>query len=228
MSSPPGRLLRVGVLVSGTGTNLQALIDACRSGKVPARIVVVVSNVPGAYALQRARRAGIPAVVHDHRTFLSREAFEAAVRDTLLAHEVDLVCLAGFLRILSPRFVHAFAGRLMNIHPALLPAFGGKGMYGDRVHRAVLDSGARVSGCTVHFVTEEPDAGPIILQAVVPVQDDDTPETLAVRVRQEELRLYPQAVRLFAEGRLRVEGNRVRILPEVSAGSARREDGRQV
>ncbi len=215
-----GEVLRVGVLVSGTGTNLQALIDACRAGEVPAEIAVVISNVPGAYALERARRAGIPAVVHDHRRFPTREAFEQALRDSLLAHRVELVCLAGFLRILSPGFVRAFAGRIMNIHPALLPAFGGKGMYGDRVHRAVLASGARLSGCTVHFVTEVPDAGPIILQAAVPVLDDDTPETLASRVRREECRLYPEAVRLFAEGRLRIEGNRVRILPELAAGAA--------
>jgi folate-dependent phosphoribosylglycinamide formyltransferase PurN len=124
------------------------------------------------------------------------------------------VCLAGFLRILSPSFVHAFRGRIMNIHPALLPAFGGKGMYGERVHEAVLASGAGESGCTVHFVTEEPDAGPIIAQTTVPVEDGDTPATLSARVRKAELRLYPLAVRLFAEGRLRIDGSRVRVLPE--------------
>lgn len=205
--------LRVGVLVSGTGTNLQALIDACRSGEVPAEIVVVVSNVPDAFALERAREAGIPAVVVSHRAFPAKAAFEAALRVTLESFHVGLVCLAGFLRILSPAFVEAFAGRLMNIHPALLPAFGGKGMYGERVHEAVLASGAWVSGCSVHFVSEVPDGGPIILQAAVPVCSDDTPATLASRVRREEHRLYPLAVGLFAEGRLRIEGNRVRILP---------------
>ncbi len=205
---------RVGVLVSGTGTNLQALLDACGSGDVPAEIAVVISNVPEAFALARARRAGVPAVVLDHRTFPTKAAFEAALRETLGAYGVDLVCLAGFLRILSPSFVAAFAGRIMNIHPALLPAFGGKGMFGERVHEAVLASGVRQSGCTVHFVTEEPDAGPIIVQATVPVQDGDTVTTLAARVRKEELRLYPLAARLFAEGRLRIEGNRVRVLPE--------------
>jgi len=201
------------VLVSGTGTVLQALIDACRSGEARAEIAVVVSNVPGAFALERARTAGIPAVTLDHRDFPSRAAFEAALRTALDGAKVGLVCLAGFLRILTSRFVDAYAGRMMNIHPALLPAFGGKGMYGDRVHEAVLASGARLSGCTVHFVTRDADAGPIIVQAPVPVEDDDTPATLSARIRREELRAYPLAVRLFAEGRLRIEGNRVRVLP---------------
>jgi phosphoribosylglycinamide formyltransferase 1 len=208
------RPLRIGVLASGAGTNLQALIDACRSGDVPGEIAVVASNVPAAFALERARHDDIPALVLDHRDFPAKAAFEAALRETLESYHVGLVCLAGFVRILSPAFVRAFAGRIMNIHPALLPAFGGKGMYGERVHRAVLASGVRVSGCTVHFVTEVPDGGPIILQAAVPVRDDDTPETLAARVRREEHHLYPLVVRLFAEGRLRIAGNRVRILPE--------------
>lgn len=205
--------LRVGVLVSGAGTVLQALIDACRRGDVPAEIVVVISNVPGCYALERARAAGIRAVTIDHRDFSSRAAFEAVLRTTLEEAGAGLVCLAGFLRILTPSFVDAFAGRIMNIHPALLPAFGGKGMYGDRVHEAVLASGARVSGCTVHFVTRDADAGPIIVQAPVAVEDGDTPATLSARVRREELRAYPLAVRLFAEDRLRIEQNRVRRLP---------------
>jgi formyltetrahydrofolate-dependent phosphoribosylglycinamide formyltransferase len=152
-------------------------------------------------------------VVVDHRIHRPRAAFEAALLAALRAERAELVCLAGFLRILSPAFVSAFAGRITNIHPALLPAFGGKGMYGEHVHEAVLASGARVSGCTVHFVTDVADGGPIIAQAVVPVEDDDTPATLAARVGREERRLYPGVVRLFAEGRLRIEGNRVRILP---------------
>jgi phosphoribosylglycinamide formyltransferase 1 len=204
-------LLRLGVFVSATGTNLQALIDACQAGQVPAEVAVVVSNAPEALALERARRAGIAAAVVDHREFPTQAAFETALLETVESHRVDLICLAGFLRILSPAFVGAFPGRIMNIHPALLPAFGGKGMYGERVHQAVLASGARVSGCTVHFVSEVPDGGPIIAQSVVPVRDDDTPATLAARIRREELRLYPLAVRLFAEGRLQVESNRVRI-----------------
>jgi phosphoribosylglycinamide formyltransferase-1 len=210
--------LRVGVLVSGGGSNLQALVDACRAGAVPAEIAVVISNVPAAFALVRARQCGIPAAVFDHRTFGSPEAFEAEVCAALDRQRVGLVCLAGFLRILSPGFVDAFAGRIMNIHPALLPAFGGKGMYGERVHRAVLAAGVRISGCTVHFVTAVPDGGPIIAQAAVPVEDDDTPHTLAARVGREERRLYPLAVALFAQGRLRIEGNRVRKLPALGAG----------
>ncbi len=213
------RRLRLGVLVSGAGTNLQALIDACRSGEPAAEVVVVVSNVPGAFALERARRDDIPAVVVNHRDFPTKAAFEAALQETLESFRVGLVCLAGFLRILSPEFVRAFDGRIMNIHPALLPSFGGKGMYGEHVHRAVMASGARVSGCTVHFVTEVPDGGPIILQTAVPVRDDDTPVTLAARIRREEHRLYPMAVRLFAEDRLRIEGNRVRILPQIPPSS---------
>lgn len=213
--------LRVGVLVSGTGTVLQALIDACRSRKVPAQIAVVISNVPGAFALDRARTAGIPAVTLDHREFPNRAEFEVALQDTLNQARVQLVCLSGFLRILTPGFVDAFAGRIMNIHPALLPAFGGKSMYGDRVHEAVLASGARVSGCTVHFVTRDPDAGPVIVQTAVPVEDDDTAATLSARVRREELRAYPLAVRLFAEGRLQVQGNRVHVLPPRTGGPDR-------
>jgi phosphoribosylglycinamide formyltransferase-1 len=213
----PEAEVRVGVLVSGTGTVLQSLIDACRSGAVPARIVLVVSNVPDAFALERARGAGIAAVTLDHRRFAGRAAFEAALREALDAAQVDLVCLAGFLRILSPDFAARYAGRMMNIHPALLPAFGGKGMYGDRVHEAVLASGTRVTGCTVHFVTADPDAGPIIAQATVSVEDDDTPATLSARVRREELRMYPLAVKWFAEGRLRIEGNRVRVLATPAA-----------
>jgi phosphoribosylglycinamide formyltransferase-1 len=213
----PEAEVRVGVLVSGTGTVLQSLIDACRSGAVPARIVLVVSNVPDAFALERARGAGIAAVTLDHRRFAGRAAFEAALREALDAAQVDLVCLAGFLRILSPDFAARYAGRMMNIHPALLPAFGGKGMYGDRVHEAVLASGTRVTGCTVHFVTADPDAGPIIAQATVSVEDDDTPATLSARVRREELRMYPLAVKWFAEGRLRIEGNRVRVLTTPAA-----------
>ncbi len=211
-------LLRVGVLVSGTGSNLQALIDACRRGDAPAAIAVVISNVPMAFALERARAAGIPAVVVNHRDHASVEAFEAALWEALVTHRVELVCLAGFLRILSPGFVGASPGRILNIHPALLPAFGGKGMYGERVHRAVLASGVRHSGCTVHFVTDVPDGGPIIAQAIVPVEQGDTPATLAARVAKEEHRLYPEVVRLFAEHRLRLEGDRVRILPPVGSG----------
>jgi phosphoribosylglycinamide formyltransferase-1 len=213
--------IRIGVLASGNGTNLQAIMDACNRGEIPGRVVVVVSNNPKARALDRARLAGIPAVAMHHRAFPDRDTFDAKLVEILHSYEVDLICLAGFLRVLGPSFIRQFPERVMNIHPALLPAFGGLGMYGDRVHQTVLDSGVRFSGCTIHFANEAPDGGPIILQAVVPVYDTDTAQTLAERVVAEEHRLYPEAVKLFAEGRLQVVGRRVRILParEVAAAS---------
>lgn len=206
------RPLRIAVLASGRGTNLQAIIDACNLGDIPGAVVVVVSDNPKAGALERARRAGIPVVVLAVRSFPKREQFEARFLEALQLYQPDLVCLAGFMRILSPAFVQHFVGRMMNIHPALLPAFGGVGMYGEHVHRAVLDRGVRVSGCTVHFVDDVPDGGPIIVQAAVPVSEDDTVSTLAERIAEHEHRLYPEAILLFAEGRLRIEGRRVRIL----------------
>ena len=209
------------MLASGNGTNLQAIIDACARGEIPGRVVVVVSNNPKARALERARRAGIPAVAMHHRAFPDRDTFDAKLAEILYSYEVDLICLAGFMRVLGSTFIRQFHERVMNIHPALLPAFGGLGMYGDRVHQTVLDSGVRFSGCTIHFANEAPDGGPIILQAVVPVHETDTAQTLAERVVAEEHRLYPEAVKLFAEGRLQVVGRRVRILParEVAAAS---------
>ena len=205
-------VVRIGVLASGEGTNSQAILDACARGEVPGQVVVVVSNKPGARALERARAAGVPAVLLDHRAYADRQAFEQHLAEVLKTHAVDLVCLAGFLRILSPWFVAQFPGRIMNIHPALLPSFGGRGMYGAHVHETVLAYGVKVSGCTIHFVDDTPDGGPIILQAAVPVRDDDTPSTLAARIAAQEHHLYPEAVTLFAAGRLRVEGRRVRIL----------------
>jgi phosphoribosylglycinamide formyltransferase-1 len=201
--------VRIGVLVSGTGTTLQAILDACRAGEVPGQVVVVVSSRPEAFALQRARSTGVPALVLVPGDFPSRQVYDAALADLLDAWEVDLVCLAGFVRILGPEFVRRFSGRILNIHPSLLPAFGGPGMYGERVHEAVLRSGAKISGCTVHLVDETPDGGPIVLQAAVPVRDDDTVATLAARVAEQERRLYPQAIRLYALGRLAVRGQRV-------------------
>ncbi|HXF81245.1 MAG TPA: phosphoribosylglycinamide formyltransferase [bacterium] len=205
-------MIRIGVLASGGGSNLQAIIDACARGEIDGAVVVVISNNPKARALDRARRAGIPAVAMHHRAFPDRDTFDAKLVEILHSYTVDLVCLAGFMRILGPAFIAEFPGRIMNIHPALLPAFGGLGMYGERVHRAVLDSGVKFSGCTIHFANEAPDGGPIILQAVVPVRDDDTVETLAARIAREEHRLYPEAIRLFAQGRLQVVGRRVRVL----------------
>lgn len=200
----------IGVLVSGRGTNLQAIIDATETGKLKAKIAVVISNVNDAYALKRAEKHNIPALFIDHKSFPDRESFDRAVAKEFKKYKVDLVLLAGFMRILSPYFVEEYRNRIMNIHPALLPAF--KGLYGEKVHKAVLESGTKFSGPTVHFVTEDVDGGPIILQKVVPVIDGDTPESLAKRVLEKEHEAYPEAVRLFIEGKLKIEKKRVRIL----------------
>jgi len=207
--------LRVGVLASGGGTNLQTIIDNCAAGSIDAQVVVVISDVECG-ALDRARRAGIPAEHIDRRDkqrYPTREAFDRAVLDCLRAHDVALVCLAGYLRVMTSELVDAYACRMMNTHPALLPSFGGEAMWGHHVHQAVLDYGCKVSGCTIHFVWLETDGGPIILQRAVPVEEDDTPETLAARILPNEHEIYSQAIQLFAEGRLKIEGRRVRILP---------------
>jgi phosphoribosylglycinamide formyltransferase-1 len=207
--------LRVGALASGGGSNLQAIMDNCAAGKIDAEVVVVISDV-ACGALERAERAGIPAVLIDRRDkerFPTRQAFDEVVIERLQQYQVDLVCHAGYLRIMTERIFEIYEGRIMNIHPALLPAFGGKGMWGHHVHQAVLDSGCKLSGCTVHFVSQEVDAGPIILQRAVPVEEDDTPNTLAARILPYEHELYSQAIQLFAEGRLSIKGRRVRILP---------------
>jgi phosphoribosylglycinamide formyltransferase-1 len=194
---------KVGVLVSGRGSNLQALIDAARRGELGGEVAVVVSNVESALGLEHARKAGIPAVFRDHRG-KKREAFDAEVVEILRAHHVDLVCLAGFMRLLSPVFVRAFPGRVVNIHPALLPAFPGL-----EAQRQAWEHGAKVSGATVHLVDEGLDSGPIVAQEAVPVLSSDTAETLAARILETEHRLYPRAVRLLLESRCRVEGRRV-------------------
>jgi phosphoribosylglycinamide formyltransferase-1 len=201
MKAVPTERARLAVLVSGAGTNLQAILDACADPEYPAQVVVVVSDRPGAYALERARRAGVPTHVVDWSAYRARGPFCRALERVLEPYRVDLVCLAGFLRILDAAFVASYRGRILNIHPSLLPAFGGKGMYGERVHRAVLASGAEVSGCTVHLVTEEVDAGPILLQEVVPVLPGDTPKTLAARVSEAEHRIYPEAIRSIVQRR---------------------------
>jgi phosphoribosylglycinamide formyltransferase-1 len=210
--------LRVGVLASGGGTNLQTIIDNCAAGRIDAEVVVVISDVECG-ALERTRKAGIPAEHIDRRDkkrYPTREAFDRAVLERLRAHNAELVCLAGYLRIMTPELVDAYAGRMINIHPALLPSFGGRDMWGHHVHQAVLDYGCKVSGCTIHFVSLETDGGPIILQRAVPVQEDDTPEALAARILPYEHQLYSQAIQLFAEGRLKIEGRRVHILPAAS------------
>lgn len=207
--------IKIGVLASGGGTNLQSIIDNCKCGKIDGEVAVVISDIHCG-ALERAREAGIPEHLlnrHDKARFPTREALDIAVRERLEQHQVDLVCLAGYLRIMTHELVDPFAGRMMNIHPALLPAFGGEGMWGHRVHEAVLEYGCKVSGCSVHFVWLETDAGPVILQRAVPVMEDDRPETLAARILPHEHELYSEAIQLFAEGRLKIEGRRVRILP---------------
>lgn len=202
-------MTRIVVLASGQGSTLQALLDAFPPGGDGdgTAVVAVVCNTPGAGALDRGRRAGVPAIVVDHRG-RSRESFEAELCGAIDAHRPDLICLAGFLRILSPEASARYAGRMLNTHPALLPAFGGRGMYGERVHRAVLAAGASISGCTIHLVDETPDGGQIVAQAAVPVLPDDTPERLAARVQEEERRLYPEVVRWLAGGRLEIAGRR--------------------
>jgi phosphoribosylglycinamide formyltransferase-1 len=194
----------VGVLISGGGSNLQSIIDACERKIIPARVVAAVSNVAGAFGLERARKANIPAYCVPHIDFASRVEFEERLLAILREHDVELVCLAGFMRFLTPHFISAYHGRILNIHPALLPSF--PGTHGQRdAHRY----GVKFSGCTVHFVDEGCDTGPIIIQAVVPVLDGDTEDDLAARILAQEHRIYPRAIGLFAEGRLRVEGRRV-------------------
>lgn len=185
------------VLLSGTGSNLQALIDSTRTGDSPVRIAAVISNRSDAYGVQRARDAGIETRALDHKAFDGREAFDRALVELIDAFDPKLVVLAGFMRILSADFVRHYAGRLLNIHPSLLPKY--KGMH---THQRAIDAGDREHGCSVHFVTEELDGGPLVVQAVVPVESDDSAQTLAQRVHTQEHRIYPLAVRWFAEGRL--------------------------
>ena len=199
-----GRQVSIGVLISGGGTNLQSIIDAIEAKRLDAKIQVVLSNRADAYGLVRAKVHGIPTQVLDHKAFRSREAFDQAVVDILRAHEVELAVLAGFMRLLSPVFVRAYSNRIMNIHPALLPSFPGL-----HVQKQAVEHGVRFSGCTVHFVNEQCDEGPIIIQAVVPVFPDDTEGSLAARILEQEHRIYPRAIQLYSEGRLRIEGRRV-------------------
>jgi formyltetrahydrofolate-dependent phosphoribosylglycinamide formyltransferase len=205
------RVLNLAMLLSGTGRTLDNFQQAIAVGRLSARVAVVVSSRSQAYGLVRARQHGLDAVAVPRQAYADLQSFNAAINAVLARYPIDLVVLAGFLSLYQPP--PALAGRVLNIHPALLPAFGGKGFYGERVHRAVLDAGVKLSGCTVHFADACYDHGPIILQAAVPVLDDDTVESLAARVFAAECELYPQAIQLFAEDRLRVEGRRVRLLP---------------
>ncbi len=204
--------LRLGVLVSGGGSNLQSIIDHCNSGYLPAEVAIVISSKEGVYALERAKRHNISYAVVDPKKFPTKEAYEDELIKLLKSSNVGLVVLAGFLKVLSPHFVNAFQDKIMNIHPSLIPAFCGEGFYGERVHKAVLDYGVKITGVTVHFVDEGTDTGPIILQRAVPVLDDDTPEILAQRVLKEEHKIYPEAIKLFAQGRLQIHGRKVKIV----------------
>ena len=207
---------RIAVLVSGGGTNLQALIDAQGRGELGGgQICAVVASKPGVYALERAAQASIPSYVVARKDYPSSQAFTIALVDQLRALDIDLVVLAGFLVILTGEMVRAFPNAILNVHPALIPSFSGEGCYGLHVHEKALEYGVKVTGATVHFVSEECDGGPIVLQKAVYIQDGDTPEVLQRRVmEQAEWVILPQAVSLFCQGRLRVEGRTVRILPQ--------------
>jgi phosphoribosylglycinamide formyltransferase 1 len=200
--------VRLGVLLSGRGSNLQAVIDAIEAGTLSATIAVVISNKRDAAGIERARKHGVPDVFLDAKPFAgqpdSREAYDRALLDLLRKHEAELVLLAGYMKIVTPVLVKAYEHRMMNIHPSLLPSFPGL-----EVQKKAIDHGCKIAGCTVHFVTEGVDEGPIIIQAAVPIHETDTPETLAARILEQEHRIYPRAVQLYAEGRLRVEGRRV-------------------
>lgn len=198
--------LRLGVLASGRGSNLQSIIDNCRQGLIPAEVAVVISDKPGAYALERAAVAGIPSYTVEPKSYSSKDDYEQHIVALLQGAGVQLVCLAGYMRLVGNSLLKAFPNQIMNIHPALLPSF--PGLHG---HRDALQYGVKVSGCTVHFVDEGMDSGPIILQAAVPVLDDDTEESLAARILEQEHRLYPEAIKLYAQGRLQVQGRIVHV-----------------
>jgi phosphoribosylglycinamide formyltransferase-1 len=204
---------RLGVLVSGSGSNLQALLDASAHADYPAEVVCVVSNVPTAFALERARKVGVRTVVLDHKAFASRSDLERALGDELRKARVEWVCLAGFMRLLSGDFLAGFPGRVLNIHPSLLPAFTGL-----HAQRQALERGVKIAGCTVHFVDAGTDTGPIIAQAAVPVLPGDDEASLSARILAEEHRLFPLAVRLAVTGKVAIEGTRTRVDAEATVG----------
>ena len=199
-------LLKLGVLISGNGSNLQSIVDHIEEGSLKAIIKIVISNNPEAYGITRAKKHGIPVVVLKNGDFKNKEAFDLELIRILKNNHVDLVILAGFMRIITPALLNAFPQKIMNIHPALLPSF--PGIHGQK---QALDYGVKLSGCTVHFVDEGVDTGPIIIQSAVQVFDNDTEETLATRILKEEHRIYPQAIQLFAEGKIEIKGRKVRI-----------------
>jgi phosphoribosylglycinamide formyltransferase-1 len=201
--------LKLGILISGNGSNLQSIIDYIEKGSLKATIKIVISNNPDAYGLTRAKKHGIPVVILKNGDFINKEDFDLELINILKNNSVDLVILAGFMRVLTPTFLKAFTQKIMNIHPALLPSF--PGIHGQK---QALEYGVKLSGCTVHFVDEGVDTGPIIIQSAVQVFDDDTEETLAARILKEEHRIYPQAIQFFAEGKIEIKGRKVRIKTE--------------
>ena len=205
-------MLRLGVLVSGGGSNLQAILNGIQEGIIPnTKVVTVISNKPYVYALERAKQQGIDQFYFDPASYPTREAYDQALVDYLNKKEVDLVILAGFMRVLGENFIHSFPNRIMNIHPSLIPSFCGKGYYGLKVHEAVLSYGVKITGATVHFVDTGTDTGPIILQKAVSVLEEDTPEILQKRVMEEaEWKIYPKAIALYAQGKIKIEGRIVK------------------
>ena len=201
--------MNIAVFASGRGSNFQAILNSIRQGSLPARVTVLVSNKADAGAFEIARVQNIPAVQINQTMFSSEDVFAQKILDVLRGHQTDLIALAGYLKRIPSRVVHEFRNRIVNVHPALLPAFGGAGMYGHHVHEAVLAYGAKISGATVHIVDEEYDHGPIVMQKAIEVADGETPESLAAKVLVIEHELYPTALKAFAEKRIRIEGNRV-------------------
>ncbi|HOO90965.1 MAG TPA: phosphoribosylglycinamide formyltransferase [Syntrophales bacterium] len=197
-------MIRIGVLVSGSGSNLQSIMDACERGDIDGEVAIVISNIDGVFALTRAEKKSIPTRVIRHTQYSDRKSFDEQIKKTLDEYRVDLVALAGFMRVLTPEFLESFPGRVINIHPALLPSFPGLG-----VRQKAIDHGVRFSGCTVHFVDAGVDTGPIIIQAVVPVYPDDTEEELKERILKLEHRIYPKAIQLFSQGALKIVGRKV-------------------
>ena len=208
-------MTRIAVMVSGAGrgSNMQAIIDGCKSGKIAGEVAVVIGVKDDAPAMERAAGQGIETAAISPKLFENAQDYDDAVLKTLEDNKIDLICLAGYMRVLGQNIVDAYRNAIMNVHPALIPSFCGKGMYGHHVHEAVIARGVKFSGATVHLVDEEYDTGPIILQSIVPVEQDDTSDTLAARVLEKEHETYVEAVSLFAQGRLRVENRKVRILP---------------
>ncbi|MCF6465426.1 phosphoribosylglycinamide formyltransferase [Clostridium sp. Cult2] len=205
-------MVNIGVLISGSGTNLQAIIDNIKNGKIDGKLQIVISNRKDAYGLIRAKKAGIETIYINRKEFNSREEYNKKIIEELSKRKVELVVLAGYLNILSEEFIYRYRGRIINIHPSLIPSFCGKGCYGERVHEMALERGVKLTGVTVHFVDEGTDTGPIILQKAVEIKDNDTVESLKERVLKVEHELLPEAIRLFCEGRLAIEGKKVRII----------------